>query len=94
MKMPAEIAANIVDGLSFSSNRFVDGRMIGEQHFALRDITAALETERLESQRLKTALFDIQCDMLERGTNEKITALGHRRRAMRTRQLIIDVLAK
>lgn len=47
-----------------------------------------------EIDRLRSALFNIQCDMLDRATDKKITSSGHRDRAMATRDEIIAVLSK
>lgn len=43
---PQQIAAEIVNGLSFSSNRMVGGRLVGEQHFAYEAIAKAIQDER------------------------------------------------
>ncbi len=41
-----DIAAEIVNGLSFSTNRMVNGRLVGEQHFAAQAIANAIREER------------------------------------------------
>ncbi len=46
MKTPEQIANEIVDQLSFSSNRMVNGRLIGEQYFAARAIAEAIRADR------------------------------------------------
>lgn len=48
MKRPDQIAAEIVNDLSFSSNRMVNGRLIGEQYFAADAIMRAIKLDRLE----------------------------------------------
>lgn len=48
MKPADHIAVEIVDGLSFSSNRMLNGRLIGEQHFAADAIKRAIELDRLQ----------------------------------------------
>jgi hypothetical protein len=47
MKPAEEIAAEIVNGLSFSSNRMLNGRLVGEQYFAADAITRAIKLDRL-----------------------------------------------
>jgi hypothetical protein len=49
---PEQIASRIVEGLSFSSNRMVNGRLVGEQYFAALAIAEAI---RLERERLAPA---------------------------------------
>lgn len=46
-----------------------------------------------EVQRLQQALFAIQCQQLDRGTNKTLTAKAHRELAMKTRDDIIAILA-
>lgn len=48
MKPADHIAAEIVNDLSFSSNRMINGRLIGEQHFAADAIRRAIEVDRLQ----------------------------------------------
>lgn len=48
MKRAEEIASEIVDGLHFSSNRMVNGRLVGEQHFAADAIARAIKLDRLQ----------------------------------------------
>lgn len=48
MKPAEEIAAEIVDGLSFSSNRMLNGRLVGEQYFAADAIMRAIKIDRLQ----------------------------------------------
>lgn len=43
---PEQIAADVVNCLSFSSNRMVNGRLVGEQHFAYEAIVKAIREER------------------------------------------------
>lgn len=43
---PQQVATEIVNGLSFSSNRMVGGRLVGEQHFAHEAIAKAIQDER------------------------------------------------
>lgn len=83
METPETVAARVIDGLSFSSNRMVNGRLIGEQHFAAQAIADAIRCERLEIKRLRDALFRVQCEQLDRGTNKRLSAPGHRRRAIK-----------
>lgn len=45
-KTPEQIASEIVNGLHFSSNRVVNGRLVGEQCFAFEAIVAAIRAER------------------------------------------------
>ncbi|SFM24530.1 hypothetical protein SAMN03159423_0207 [Bradyrhizobium sp. NFR13] len=47
MKPADHIAAEVVEGLSFSSNRMHNGRLIGEQHFAFDAVKRAIELDRL-----------------------------------------------
>lgn len=58
MKTPTQIAEQIVGELSFSSNRMLDGRLVGEQYFAAEAIKAAIETERAAQENLRSALCD------------------------------------
>jgi hypothetical protein len=46
----------------------------------------------IDNERLRSALFSIQCDMLARGTDKSISAESHRERAMATRDDIISIL--
>lgn len=48
MKRAEEIASEIVDGLSFSSNRMFNGRLVGEQYFAAEAITRAIMLDRMQ----------------------------------------------
>jgi hypothetical protein len=91
---PDAIAADIVNGLCFSSNRMRNGRLVGEQHFAYEAIQAALAAERAETERLEKALFSIQCQVLDWGTNKRLSAQGLRRRLMQLRENIIAIRAK
>lgn len=93
MKMADQIASEICGKLSFTSNRMVQGRMIGEQHIAHDLIADAIYRDRHEIARLRAALHKIQCDQLDQGTDKLLSALAHRRRAMKTRSKIIAVLA-
>ncbi len=43
---PEQIACRIVDKLSFSSNRMLNGRLVGEQYFAAIAIAEAIRAER------------------------------------------------
>jgi hypothetical protein len=45
-KTPERIASEIVEGLNFSSNRMLNGRLVGEQYFAAQAIAAAINAER------------------------------------------------
>jgi hypothetical protein len=45
-----------------------------------------------EIERLRAALFQIQCEQLAVATNKEMTARSHRTRAMRTRNRIIKIL--
>lgn len=92
MKSPEQVALEVVDQLSFSSNRMVGGRLVGEQYFAAQAIAGAVSKERAEIKRLRDALFSVQCDQLDRATNKRLTAVGHRRKAMQTRNVIIQIL--
>lgn len=58
MKKPMEIALEVVAGLSFSSNRMVNGRLVGEQHFAAQAIASAIEQERERYDTVRSALCD------------------------------------
>lgn len=46
MQKPEEIASDVVSGLSFSSNRMLDGRLVGEQYFAHDAIRRAILVDR------------------------------------------------
>ncbi|RZN21957.1 hypothetical protein [Bradyrhizobium sp. Leo121] len=46
MKSAEQIATDIVDQLSFSSNRMWNGRLVGEQYFAHEFIRKAVESDR------------------------------------------------
>jgi hypothetical protein len=92
MKTPDQIAAEVVNGLSFSSNRMVNGRLIGEQYFAAQAVADAVRAERAEIQRLRDALFSIQCQQLDYATDKRRTAQTLRQRAMDTRDRIIAIL--
>lgn len=46
LRTPEQIAAEIVKRLHFSSNRMVDGKLVGEQHFAMIEIAEAIRIER------------------------------------------------
>ncbi len=46
MQKPEEIANEVVRGLSFSSNRMLDGRLVGEQYFAHDAIRRAILVDR------------------------------------------------
>jgi hypothetical protein len=48
---------------------------------------------KAEITRLRTALFQIQCEQLNRATNTDLSAQRHRRLAMATRDRIITILA-
>jgi hypothetical protein len=48
MKTPEQIALEIVNDLSFSSNRMVNGRLIGEQYFAAEAIAQAIKVDRAQ----------------------------------------------
>lgn len=45
-KTPEQIASEIVEGLSFSSNRMLNGGLVGEQYFAAHAIAIAIQAER------------------------------------------------
>lgn len=92
MKTPDQIAAEVVNGLSFSSNRMVNGRLIGEQYFAAQAVADAVRAERAEIQRLRAALFAIQCQQLDYATDKRRTAKTLRERAWETRDNIIALL--
>lgn len=92
MKTPDQIAAEVVNDLSFSSNRMVNGRLIGEQYFAAQAIADAVRNERAEIQRLRDALFAIQCQQLNYATDKRRSANTLRKRAMETRNKIISIL--
>lgn len=47
MRPADHIAAEVVDGLSFSSNRMLNGRLVGEQYFAADAIGRAIKLDRL-----------------------------------------------
>lgn len=93
MKTPDQIAADVVEGLSFSSNRMVNGRLIGEQYFAAQAVADAVRAERAEIQRLRYALFEIQCQQLNYASDKRRSAKTLRERAMETRNKIISILA-
>lgn len=44
-----------------------------------------------EIERLRAALFKIQCEQLDRGTNENLSAKEHCKLAMKTRDEIISL---
>lgn len=44
---PTQIATRIVEGLSFSSNRMVNGRLVSEGYFAAVAIAEAIRNERM-----------------------------------------------
>jgi hypothetical protein len=46
MKTPEQIAAEVVDQLSFSTNRMMNGRLVGEQYFAAEAIAQAIKVDR------------------------------------------------
>ena len=92
MKTPEQIANEVVNQLSFSSNRMVNGRMIGEQYFAAQYVADAIRAERAEIQRLRNALFAIQCEQLNYATEKRRSANTLRKRAMETRNKIISIL--
>lgn len=46
MNTPEQIALDIVGVLSFSSNRLLNGRLVGEQYFAAQAIADAIRAER------------------------------------------------
>lgn len=92
MKAPEEIAREIVEGLSFSSNRMLDGRFVGEQYFAHAAILDAINAERLEIVRLRDALHNVRCELNNQGTNNRLKASGHRRKALNMRDWIILIL--
>jgi hypothetical protein len=94
MSSPEAIAADIVNGLCFSSNRMRNGRLVGEQHFAFEAIQSALAVERAEIERLEQELFRIQCLVLDWGTNKRLSAQGLRRRLMQLRDDIIAIRTK
>jgi hypothetical protein len=48
MKTPEQIAIEVVDQLSFSSNRMVNGRLVGEQYFAAEAIAQAVKVDRAQ----------------------------------------------
>lgn len=93
MKSPDQIACDVVDKLSFSSNRMVNGRLIGEQYFAAQAIADAVRQERAEIQHLREALFSIQCAQLNYGSDARRSAKTLRKRAMETRDRILAILA-
>jgi hypothetical protein len=92
MKTPEEIANEVVDQLSFSSNRMVNGRLIGEQYFAAQYVADAVRAERAEIQRLRDELFLIQCKQLDYASDKRRTAKTLRQCAMDTRDRIIAIL--
>jgi len=74
-----ETATEIVNGLSFSSNRMVKGRMIGEQHFAYDAIVAALKDERERYDTIKGAL----CQAISTLNGVKAGRLVHNGKSVR-----------
>lgn len=46
IQTPEEIASSIVEKLNFSSNRMLNGRLVGEQCFAANAIADAIRNER------------------------------------------------
>jgi hypothetical protein len=93
MKSPEDVAAEVVNGLSFSSNRMVNGRLIGEHYFAAQAVADAIRAERVETQRLRDALFLIQCQQLDYATDKRRTAKTLRQLAWETRDRIIEILS-
>jgi hypothetical protein len=57
VKTPEQIAREIVDRLSFSSNRMVEGRLVGEQYFAALAIAEAITAERKRLMDAKDGLY-------------------------------------
>lgn len=47
VKSPDDVAEEIVSGLSFSSNRMLNGRLVGEQYFAAEAIAGAIKFDRM-----------------------------------------------
>lgn len=48
MKTPEQIAAEVVEQLHFSSNRMLNGRLVGEQYFAAEAIAQAIKVDRAQ----------------------------------------------
>lgn len=63
MRTPEQIAADICDGLSFSTNRMHNGRLVGEQYFASQAIYAAIKAERDRYAPLISAAFHAEAVM-------------------------------
>lgn len=94
MKTPDQIALEVVDQLSFSSNRMLNGRLVGEQYFATMAVADAITTERAEIRRLREALFKIQCEQLDRATNKRRAASTLRKLAWQTRDEVLALLSE
>ena len=56
MKTPEQIADEVINELRFSTNRMLDGRLVGEQHFAALAIAEAIRRERKRYDTIKQAL--------------------------------------
>jgi hypothetical protein len=61
MKTPEQIANEVVADLCFSTNRMLNGRLVGEQYFAAQAIARAIAEERARYATIKSAL----CTSLE-----------------------------
>ena len=94
MKSPEQIAADLVSKFSWSSNRILNGRLVGEQYFVAQAVADAVRAERREIERLRQELHRIQCEQLDRATNTKRSAKTLRNMAMATRDRIICILGQ
>lgn len=56
MKTPEQIAAELVDQFSWSSNVMRDGRLVGQQYIVAEAIARAIASERVRAQTLTSAL--------------------------------------
>lgn len=63
------------------------------QHWGQQNVNAGyIDWAAAEIERLRAALFDLQCQQLDQGTNEGLSATAHRRYAMKNRDKIISIL--
>ena len=58
MKKPMQLALEIVDQFSWSSNVSRDGKLVGQQYVVAEAIAAAIEKERARYEPLRCALVD------------------------------------
>lgn len=89
MKTPRQIAVDIVNRFPWTTNMVHEGRLVGQQCLVAMEIADAITREREEIDRLRALLHKVQCDELDRATNKRLSAVGHRRRSMVTRNAIL-----